>query len=186
MTAESSGLALLFFLLLVGGEVILLPVLHFNLGDKAFLTIVVVLAILASVVSDLVWYSVGRYASRIPLVTENARLRRAKARMGLGPQVLATHWKQLLLLSKFVYGTRTSAQVICGATRRPLAPYLAVDVVGTTLLVLYLTCLTSLFARGFSSLGHWTGMVTSVLATMACSFLVGKAVWRVHHRRSRL
>lgn len=176
----------LFSLLILGGESVLLPALRLNLRDERALLTVTVLAIAATVVSDLFWYWVGRYGAMTPIVADSPLVRRVRFRPWVSAEQFEAHWKKLLLLSKFVYGTRTPAQLICGATRRRLVHYLGVNTLGTTLLIVYLHGLILLFARGFGFLGHWSNVVATIAATVLLSFLVGKAGWFVFRHHSRL
>lgn len=186
LEAITGELALLFLLLILGGETVLLPALCLNLGNVRYLLAVLALAVLASVVSDLFWYSLGRFAATIPALAGNRYVRKATSQRWIQRAHFETHWKKVLVLSKFVYGTRASAQVLCGVTRRPMALYLPVNALGTLLLVSYLLGTTALFARGFSSLGPWSKVVATVLATLVCSLIIGRGVWVVLHHRSRV
>ncbi|MDX1643959.1 MAG: VTT domain-containing protein [Thermoanaerobaculia bacterium] len=178
----------LFSLLVVGGESVLLPALHLNLHRRGGLLRVMALAIAAAVLSDLFWYGIGRWGRTSPRIAGHPLIARAlersrQHRSGIAEQ-FEVHWRKLLVLSKFVYGTRTSAQVICGITQRPLLHYLAVNALGTSLLVLYLGAWIALFARGFDAMQHWQNVVSSIAATLLVSFLVGKGVRLVLHHRS--
>lgn len=180
----------LFSLLVVGGESILLPALHLNLHHRGGLLRVMTLAVVAALLSDLFWYGVGRWGRSLPRIAGHPlvvrAVDRARQRRWVAAEQFEAHWRKLLLLSKFVYGTRTSAQVICGITQRPLLHYLAVNALGTTLLVLYLGAWIRLFARGFDAMGHWANVVATVAATALASFLLGKGAWLVFHHRSRI
>lgn len=178
--------SLLFLLLILGGESVLLPALRLNLGNERYLLLVLALAVLASVTSDLFWYAVGRFAAAIPALAGNRYVRRAKSQRWVQGGQFEAHWKKALVLSKFVYGARASAQVLCGATQRPMAIYLPLNALGTLLLVSYLLGMTALLARGFSFLDHGPNVVATVLATLLCSFFIGRGVWVVYHHRSRL
>jgi len=183
--AATTELTMLFLSLIVGGETVLLPALQLNLGNEGFLRAVMLLAVLAAVVKDLFWYCVGRYGSSLS-VGAGSLVRRVRSGTWVKPEHFEAHWKKLLVLSKFIYGTRTSAQLICGATKRRVAQYLAVNVLGTVLMVIYLHGLTVLLARGFSSFSYWPGVVSTVLATMACAFVIGRGARFVLHHRARL
>lgn len=175
----------LFSLLIVGGESVLLPALRLQLGNGDGVLLVMTLAVAAAVLSDLFWYGVGRYGARSPRLANAPFVARARRRPWVSAEHFEAHWKKLLLLSKFVYGTRTPAQLICGATKRKLTHYLGVNTLGTALLILYLDGLIMLFAKGFSFMGRWPNVVSTVAATALLSFLVGRGTWLVFHHRSR-
>ncbi len=178
----------LFSLLVVGGESILLPALHLNLHRRGGLLRVMALAVVAAVLSDLFWYGIGRWGRNSPRIAGHRLVVRAlertrQHRWGVVEQFEA-HWRQLLVLSKFVYGARTSAQIICGITRQPLLHYLAVNALGTSLLVLYLGAWIALFASSFDAMEHWMNVVSSIAATVLVSFLLGKGARLVLDHRS--
>jgi membrane protein DedA with SNARE-associated domain len=179
-------LLLLFLLLALGGESILLPVLRVTMGDARNLLLVMGTAVAASVVSDLFWYYAGRYGSRVAWIKDSRFVNRIRERKWVPQEHFEAHWKELLLLSKFVYGTRTTAQVLCGASRRPVGHYLLVNTLGAALLVSYLCGLIALFKEGFVFASYWWNVVFSVVATALFSFVVGKGAWRRYSRRARL
>ena len=84
-------------------------------------------------------------------------------------QHFEAHWRKLLLLSKFVYGTRTTAQVLCGASERHVGQYLVINSLGAALLVCYLSLLIALFKEGFEFVSSWWNVVFSVVATVCYS-----------------
>lgn len=175
---------MLFSLLLVGGEIVLLPALSLSLGTARDLAMVSLLAIAAALLSDLFWYTVGRIGGRSRRLAALRVVRRARAREWLPKEQFEVHWRTWLILSKFIYGTRTSAQLVCGATQRGIAPYLVANAVGTTLLVGYLVTLTALLARGIALPGRWTNVVATSAAALTISLLVGRGIRRVQRRHS--
>lgn len=174
----------LFSLLVVGGESVLLPALRLEMGSRHGAVIVMAIAVAATVLSDLFWYWVGRCGARSPLLANRAFIERARRRRWVSAEHFEAHWKKLLLLSKFVYGTRTPAQLICGATNRRLTHYLGINTLGTALLIVYLDGLIVLFANGFSFMNRWPNVVSTVAATALLSFLVGRGAWLVLRHRS--
>lgn len=111
--------------MLVAGEVVLLPAIYLAATGRLDLAAVISLAILATVVSDLFWYGLGRKfpasaLDRIPGHHSNNAVR------GL-ERLFNRKGVQILFLSKFVYGTRTAAQVLAGVHDMRFRTYIIVN-----------------------------------------------------------
>lgn len=116
---------LLFVGLLAAGEVVLIPALYLAVTGQLDLALVFAIAIVATIISDLAWYGIGR-------LSPTSALKRLAARRGgrLLPwleRVYRERGAQALFLSKFVYGTRVMAQLIAGLQGMPLRLYFAVN-----------------------------------------------------------
>lgn len=118
----------IFLGMLVAGELVLLPSIFLAATGHLDLAAVISLAILATVLSDLAWYGLGRAfpaaaLERIPGRHSNnvvCGLERMFSRKGV----------QILFLSKFVYGTRTIAQVLAGVHDMSFRTYIAFNFLG--------------------------------------------------------
>ena len=111
--------------MLVAGEVVLLPAIYLAATGRLDLAAVISLAILATVLSDLFWYGLGRKfpasaLDRIPGHHSNNAVR------GL-ERLFNRKGVQILFLSKFVYGTRTAAQVLAGVHDMRFRTYVIVN-----------------------------------------------------------
>lgn len=126
----------LFFGLLFAGETVLLPASYLAVTGRLALGAVVLIAIASTLLSDLVWYALGRWfpqtaLQRLPspgvsaVVDGLARLFERR-----GPTVV--------FLSKFVYGTRLAAQILAGVHDMPLRRYLVANALGVTTITLVL------------------------------------------------
>lgn len=127
----------IFIGLLVAGESIFLPVLYLALAQKLDLTIIVTLALLANIISDVVWYGVGYYVPQ-------ERLRRILGfRISRGMDAIegffVSHRLKVVFGSKFVYGTRMVAHILSGTFKTPFVPYFAVNILGNIILCGVLT-----------------------------------------------
>lgn len=128
---------LLFIGLLFAGESIFLPAIYLALAGKLDLKIVVMLALSANIISDVVCYGVGYY---VP--TE--RLRRfVGLRISRGMDAIqgffVRHRFKVVFGSKFVYGTRIVAHILSGTFKTPFVPYFAVNILGNVILCGVLT-----------------------------------------------
>jgi membrane protein DedA with SNARE-associated domain len=125
------------------GETVFLPSLYLGFKGTLSVPIVIALMITASLLSDLVWYTIGRW---FPKETVVRRLGERSARhMEQLSSFFDAHRLKTLFLSKFVYGTRTIVQVLSGMHRTPFWEYMLVNMLGTgalagaTLALAYLT-----------------------------------------------
>lgn len=126
---QANAYPVLFVGLLVAGEVILIPALYLAVTGRLDLAIVFGIAIVATLISDLAWYGIGR-------LSPTAALKRLAARRGgrLLPwleRVYRERGAEALFLSKFVYGTRVMAQLIAGLQAMPLRWYFVVNTAAT-------------------------------------------------------
>lgn len=142
----------LFISLLFGGETILLPTLYLGMTGEMRLWNIVVCMILATIVSDTAWYFVGkglsRGASSIPVPE---RTKAAVDRLGHAFDRSSLH---ILFLSKFVYGVRTAAQILCGVRRVPFRKYVTVNMMGVLALISMYTFMMFLIVRVFNLVSY--------------------------------
>lgn len=119
----------LFFGILVGGEVVLLPAVYLAVIGVFGFAPLVAIAVTATLVTDTFWYTVGR---KLPLgrVRNWPFIRKRKDRIAKASEVFRKHGLKFLLVSKFIYGTRLATQFLCGAHKLPFFQYLAMDVLG--------------------------------------------------------
>lgn len=118
----------LFIGMLFVGEVILLPAIFLATTGRLDLVMVVAASVSATVISDCVWYYLGR---RFPAST----LRRFSGRISHPflngvEHAFKAGGKRILFVSKFVYGTRTIVQVLAGAHGMAWPSYLWVNTLG--------------------------------------------------------
>ncbi|MCP1675422.1 membrane protein DedA with SNARE-associated domain [Natronocella acetinitrilica] len=114
--------------MLFAGETVLLPAIFLAVTGHLDLAAVISLAILATVLSDLAWYGLGRKfpataLARIPGRHSNNVVR------GL-ERMFSRKGAQILFLSKFVYGTRTITQVLAGVHDMAFRTYIVVNFLG--------------------------------------------------------
>lgn len=122
---HANAYPLLFLGLLAAGELILIPALYLAVTGRLELPLVVGIAITATALSDLAWYTIGR---AFPTVALRKLAKREGGR--LLPWLesrFAARGAQALFLSKFVYGTRVMAQLLAGLSGMPLHRYLPVN-----------------------------------------------------------
>ena len=114
--------------MLVAGEAVLLPAIFLAVTGRLDLATVISLAVLATVLSDLAWYGLGR---KFPA----AALQRIPGRHGSNivcglERMISQKGAQILILSKFVYGTRTITQVLAGVHDMAFRTYIVFNFIG--------------------------------------------------------
>lgn len=123
---------LIFLGLLLGGETVLLPALYLGVIGILNNWQVLLIMIVATVISDSIWYSIGR--GIVPnfikaILNEKRNIQLAKL-----SDVMADKELVILFYSKFIYGTRIASQILCGARRVGFIRYILVDVLAVTAL----------------------------------------------------
>ena len=132
----------LFAGMLIAGEVVLLPAIFLAATGRIDLAAVVLVALLATLISDAFWYGLGR---RFP----SALLKRVSGRIGKNSlsnleQTFSAGGGRILFMSKFVYGTRTLVQVLAGVHGMPLRSYLPINMAAVLAVIVLLILISRL------------------------------------------
>lgn len=118
------------------GELVLLPAIYLAVTGRLELAYVVFVSIAATLLSDAVWYWLGR---RFPASALERIPGHRTSRLVRGIERLYTrNGAHVVFLSKFVYGTRVIAQVLAGIHDMPVRAYLAANTLGVAALTLVL------------------------------------------------
>lgn len=153
----------IFIGLLVAGELVLIPAIYLAVTGRLELGWVFLVAVVAMAISDLAWYWLGRALPRERLKRiGGVRIGRTMNRL---EALYARRGSQILVGSKFVYGTRTAAQILAGAHAMPVSVYLAANTTGIVLLV------GVLCAIGYSVRGT-IGQLADLVGHIEIAFLV--------------
>jgi len=155
--------ALLFVGMFFAGETVLLPAIYFALRGDLHLSYVIAIALAATVASDFVWYFIGshmknRFARRVV----SGRLEKSLEKLDIA---FTKRGALVLYLSKFVYGTRTAAQVLSGLHQMQLRKYVVVNFLG----IFSLVSLISLIAY---SIDATIERLTDIAHALEVAFLV--------------
>ncbi len=136
------------------GETVLIPALYLCAIGKLSLLYVFGVALFATLISDFIWYLIGRYLPHEKIV---GLLNKHSAKtMDALSHFFTAHRLKTLFLSKFVYGTRTAAQVLAGTFRVPFLEYLAVNILGTGTIMVVLTFFAYTLHRTSTALADFT------------------------------
>lgn len=127
---------MLFVGLLLAGEVVLLPALYLATTGRLDPWMVIVVAVVATMLSDLVWFLLGRWSPSSAV--ERLRQRYSGRIVDRLLNLFSRNGLRLLFLSKFVYGTRIAAQVIAGALGMSFKTWLVVNFAGVVTVTLAL------------------------------------------------
>lgn len=160
---QAYPLLFIFFGMLFAGEVVLLPAVFLAVTGRLDLAAVLSVAILATVLSDLAWYGLGRL---FPAAALERIPGRQSNRVVCGMERLFSRkGAQILFLSKFVYGTRTMVQVLAGVHDMAFRTYMVVNFLGVIAL------LSALVAIAYSVVGS-TRQLGDFVADLEIAFFL--------------
>ncbi len=148
----------IFFGLLIAGETVLLPAIYLSLTGVLSLSYVTSIMLVSTIVSDILWYYAGR--GSVPFIyRREIKPRVQKAVTGLS-NMFQRNDSYVLFMSKFIYGTRIAAQVLCGMHKMNFRKYLVINTAGVLALM-----------------AIYTFVIYSVIETVDA---VGSAKYRLH------
>lgn len=153
----------LFIGLLFAGEALLLPAVYLALAGRLEMSYVVGIAMFSTVVSDMFWYYVGAHINqRFAKKLVAGRIQRGLEKLSAA---FSRHSGRVLYLSKFVYGTRTTAQVLAGLNLMPLRKYISINFMGVFSLLAFIVILAY-------SIGATVENMESIVHTVEIGFLI--------------
>jgi membrane protein DedA with SNARE-associated domain len=139
----------LFIGFLFGGETILLPAIYFGIIGTINLKAVIALSILATVISDTFWYAVGRTIPGGSILHISILRKYRKKITGLS-RPFKKNGLVLLFFSKFVYGTRTAVQILCGANNIAFINYFFINMCGILALNVFFIIIGKMLEESFA------------------------------------
>ncbi|MEE4304531.1 MAG: VTT domain-containing protein [Wenzhouxiangella sp.] len=125
---------MLFVGLLLAGEVVLLPALYLATTGRLDPVAVILVAVVATMLSDLAWFMIGRWSPSGAV--EKMRQRHSSRVINRLQGLFSRNGPRLLFLSKFVYGTRIAAQVLAGALGMSVRTWSAVNLAAVVTITL--------------------------------------------------
>lgn len=150
-----------FLALLIGGETVLLPALYLAVSNTLFsVPVVFIISLLATIIADLILYMLGRSIPPQSLFS-HPFFSKYRERMTSLSSLFEMHALLILFSSKFVYGTRSVVQIMCGRYRIPFIKYFSVNILAITLLnVIYV-----LAAKGvYQGVSRWSTDTSALIA----------------------
>ncbi|MEK7611861.1 MAG: VTT domain-containing protein [Patescibacteria group bacterium] len=156
--------AFLFVGLLIGGETILLPALYLGMTGVFNTLYVVLVMIVATIISDIFWYALGRGA--VPTTLKHFFKNKLASQADRLHEAIQGKELLILFFSKFVYGTRIAAQVLCGIRKVSFWRYLGVNIAGVlALAAAYVLIIRTAFIFSYNaqSLQNKFAIIASIL-----------------------
>lgn len=134
--------------LVIGGESVLLPALYLATQKVLSIEYVWGLSLLATAISDTVWYYIG-YKFSLQRLSGIPFFKKHIDTVHILSRLFRKHGLLLIFISKFVYGTRVASQVLSGSIKISFIKYFFVNMAGVIALnsvftVLAYTVTTSL------------------------------------------
>ncbi len=123
--------------LMIGGELALVPAIYFAVEGTLQLSVVLALVVIATLLSDTLWYVVGRWIDREWLFQLSFFARRRDTMDWLS-LVLRDRVFSIVFMSKFIHGTRWPLQILCGMHQIPYRSYIVASLGGAFLWALFL------------------------------------------------
>ena len=148
-------------------------------AGKMNLTFALALALIAVILADLFWYSLGRY--------RGGRILKLLCRISLEPDscvrrtenLFVRHGVHSLLVAKFVPGLNTAAPSLAGIFRMPVRRFMIFDSLGALLWVGSVTSLGLIFSDQLEQIAlRWSGWLVAVLAGSLAAYVLGKFIQR--------
>ncbi|HWP57655.1 MAG TPA: VTT domain-containing protein [Candidatus Acidoferrales bacterium] len=152
-------------------------------AGKMNLTVAAALSLIAVIVADLFWYSLGRY--------RGGRILKLLCRISLEPDscvrrtenLFVRHGARSLLVAKFIPGLNTAAPSLAGVFRMPVGRFMIFDASGGLLWVLTFTGSGVIFSDQLEEIAvralRWGGWLVAVLAGSLAAYIL----WRYIQRR---
>lgn len=154
--------------ILVGGESVFIPAVYLTFRNVIDPIPLILISASAGIISDSIWYWVGK-TFPVHRLLEMKSLKRSREYIAHASSFFDRNSLKLLYLSKFVYGTRTAMQVICGQKRIPFGKYLIVNTLG---ILSWLLLLYGIAYALRQQLSHYEETVQNIELVFAVSFLI--------------
>lgn len=175
----------MFIGLLLGGETILLPALYLGISGSVSLSAVVAISLLATAISDSLWYLLGRAVKvrKIPSMMSSAVYKKHSKQMNELSRMFEKRGLAILFSSKFVYGTRTATQVLCGIKKIPFWKYFFVNIFGIIALNTLFIVIGTLVEGGFGLLAvspatPWIAFGVFAFCVVAIHVVIKNLLWQ--------
>jgi membrane protein DedA with SNARE-associated domain len=151
-------------------------------SGKMNLTLAMGLALIAVILADLFWYSLGRY--------RGGRILKLLCRISLEPDscvrrtenLFVRHGARSLLVAKFIPGLNTAAPSLAGIFRMPVSRFMIFDALGGFFWVATFTSLGFFISDQLEQIAahslRWGGWLVAVLAGSLAAYILWKYVQR--------
>jgi membrane protein DedA with SNARE-associated domain len=144
-------------------------------GGLLNFTLVCILAVLASLISDFFWYQIGRYKGEAVLSL--------LCRISLNPDLFYHYGARSLLLAKFVPGLSTVAPPLAGAFRMNWIRFLFYDGLGAFFWAGSFLGLGYLFSNQIEEVAGYAARLGTSLAGLVSGSLAAYILWKYEQRQ---
>lgn len=168
--------------LLLGGETVLLPALYLGITGSLNLLYVFLIMTIATVLSDTFWYLLGRGA--VPHILKIRFREKIHAYGSAFHGAVKGRELFLLFFSKFVYGTRIAAQVLCGLHKVPFWRYFFVNLAAVIALACVYTIIVYVAIELSYNVQSLVSKVTAFLTILGASMVGLHFIFRSLLRRT--
>lgn len=172
----------LFIGLLLGGETALLPAMYLGISGVINLEAVFGISIIATAISDTFWYYLGRTMSAEKISSIGIFKKYTEKITALSSSFRSNGFT-LLFFSKFVYGTRTVAQILCGIHALHFVKYFFTNIFGILALNIFFLTLGITVEKSFSQFVEsptrlWLALGTFAVCAVLLQTLFKKFIWK--------
>lgn len=116
--------------MLFGGDLVLITGIYLATRNYFDITLLVLIAFIATMLSDYVWYFLGKHMTKEKLLRYNI-FKKHEHLINRLSQFTEKHGFKAIFYSKFIYGTRTIVQILAGMERLSFFKYSFVNSIGT-------------------------------------------------------
>lgn len=154
--------------MIIGGDLVLIIGIYLSIQGQMDIRYVISLAVAATLISDLIWYCVGKYIPKSKMSQWKLFTKR-NVFFSKVSTFFNKHSLKTVFYSKFIYGTRTIVQLMVGAHGINIPKYIGIDILGTLLYIFLIVGLGYTLKLGLSDL---QGIVHNTQITFAIFVLV--------------
>lgn len=162
----------------IGGDIVLITAIYLATRNYFDIRALIIISYLATILSDIMWYFIGKYATRTKI---NSFLEKKRDLVSHVSRFMDKHGYKAIVYSKFIYGTRTIAQVIAGMHHMNLSGYTIANSIGTVAYILLLIALGYVFnfsTQNIQAIIHNGGVILGifVVAIMLINIWINKSI----------
>lgn len=165
----------LFIGMLIGGETVLVPAMYVVLSGAMQLLPFLIIVIAATCISDAVWYAIGRSLPK-EKVLNLPFLKRHTERITKAQALLDRYKSAGIILSKFVYGSRTVVQILAGTIRIPFWRYIGINTLGVVIYVFLIFGIGTILYQGLAYT-KLDGILHGIILIVSLAVLTSLFVW---------
>lgn len=133
--------------IMIGGEGILVPAIYFSFFGFISFSKLMLLAVIGNLIADTIWYLIGRFVP-FEKLKHTKFFSKYTEEINHAGDTIKERGLYFLFISKFVVGTRTIMQLLCGINKISAIKYAIVNSLGIVAYVGVLYGLSFIFRQG--------------------------------------